>query len=460
MVFSSIPFLFYFLPVLLPCYFLVPRPAKNIVLLLFSLIFYAVGEPVYILLMLFSITQSYLLVNLSERDTKRRKLWFVLTVILSVLPLVWYKYAGFLATNLNLLPGVNLPVPKHSLPIGISFYTFQLIGYAADVYMKRCPAQKNPLHLALYVSLFPQLIAGPIVRYADVADQLTGRTHSVEKFTKGIVRFSVGLGKKVLIANTLGELCKALGTSMLGVWGYAIASALQIYYDFSGYSDMAIGLGKMFGFEFIENFNYPYISKSVAEFWRRWHMSLGSWFRDYIYIPMGGNRVPKLRWAFNILTVWMLTGLWHGAEWTFVLWGLYFAFFLVLEKLLAKFIAKIPPLLNRILVLFIVMISFMIFDSPTITEAFRRIVTLFDFGNPADTVSLYYLRSYAGTLAAAIVGATPLLRDTARKLAASDSRTVQTVTNVLVPVFCCAVLIVSTAYLVDGSYNPFLYFRF
>ena len=460
MVFSGIPFLFYFLPVLLTFYFLVPRPAKNIVLLLFSLIFYAVGEPVYILLMLFSITQSYLLVNLSERDVKRRKLWFVVTVILSVLPLVWYKYAGFLAANLNLIPGVNLPVPKHSLPIGISFYTFQLIGYAADVYMKRCPAQKNPLHLALYVSLFPQLIAGPIVRYADVAEQLTNRTHSLDKFTKGVLRFTVGVGKKVLIANVLGELCKALGTSMLGVWGYAIASALQIYYDFSGYSDMAIGLGKMFGFEFMENFNYPYISKSVAEFWRRWHMSLGSWFRDYIYIPMGGNRVPKLRWMLNILTVWMLTGLWHGAEWTFVLWGLYFAVLLVLEKLLAKYIAKIPPVLNRILVLFLVMVSFMIFDSPTITEAFRRVVTLFDFTNPADTVSLYYMRSYAGTLAAAIVGATPLLRDTAQKLAASESRTVRNVMNILVPVFCTAVLIVSTAYLVDGSYNPFLYFRF
>ena len=460
MVFSGIPFLFYFLPVLLTFYFLVPRPAKNIVLLLFSLIFYAVGEPVYILLMLFSITQSYLLVNLSERDVKRRKLWFVVTVILSVLPLVWYKYAGFLAANLNLIPGVNLPVPKHSLPIGISFYTFQLIGYAADVYMKRCPAQKNPLHLALYVSLFPQLIAGPIVRYADVAEQLTNRTHSLDKFTKGVLRFTVGVGKKVLIANVLGELCKALGTSMLGVWGYAIASALQIYYDFSGYSDMAIGLGKMFGFEFMENFNYPYISKSVAEFWRRWHMSLGSWFRDYIYIPMGGNRVPKLRWMLNILTVWMLTGLWHGAEWTFVLWGLYFAVLLVLEKLLAKYIAKIPPVLNRILVLFLVMVSFMIFDSPTITEAFRRVVTLFDFTNPADTVSLYYMRSYAGTLAAAIVGATPLLRDTAQKLAASESRTVRNVMNILVPVFCTAVLIVSTAYLVDGSYNPVRYCRF
>ena len=460
MVFSGIPFLFYFLPVLLPCYFLVPRPAKNMVLLLFSLIFYAVGEPVYILLMLFSITQSYLLVNLSERDTKRRKLWFVVTVILSVLPLVWYKYAGFLTANLNLLPGVDLPVPKHSLPIGISFYTFQLIGYAADVYMKRCPAQKNPLHLALYVSLFPQLIAGPIVRYADVADQLVNRTHSADKFTKGIFRFSVGVGKKVLIANVLGELCKELGTSMLGVWGYAIASALQIYYDFSGYSDMAIGLGKMFGFDIMENFNYPYISKSVAEFWRRWHMSLGSWFRDYIYIPMGGNRVSKPRWMLNILTVWMLTGLWHGAEWTFVLWGLYFAIFLVLEKLLAGVIAKIPPVLNRILVLFVVMVSFMIFDSPTISEAARRVVTLFDFTNPTDTVSLYYLRSYAGTLAAAVLGATPLLRDTAKKLAESDSRTVQNIMNALVPVFVCAVLIVSTAYLVDGSYNPFLYFRF
>ncbi len=460
MVFSSIPFLFYFLPVLLPCYFLVPRRAKNIVLLLFSLIFYAVGEPVYILLMLFSIAQAYVFGILSENAPKQRKLWFICTVLLSVLPLVWYKYAGFLAANLNLLPGVNLPVPNHSLPIGISFYTFQLIGYSADVYMKRCPAQRNILYLALYVSLFPQLIAGPIVRYAGVADQLAERTHSAEKFTQGILRFSVGLGKKVLLANTLGELCKALGTSMLGVWGYAIASSLQIYYDFSGYSDMAIGLGKMFGFDFIENFNYPYISQSVAEFWRRWHMSLGSWFRDYIYIPMGGNRVTKLRWAFNILTVWMLTGLWHGAEWTFVLWGLYFAFFLVLEKVLANVIAKIPSGLNRILVLFVIMVSFMIFDSPTISDVLTRLVTLFDFTNPADTVSLYYLRSYAGTLAAAMVGATPLLRDTAKKLAASPSPAVRTTMNLAVPVFTCAVLVVSTAYLVDGSYNPFLYFRF
>lgn len=460
MVFSSIPFLFYFLPLLLAGYFLVPARAKNASLLLFSLVFYAVGEPVYILLMLFSIAQAFLLTNLAERDVKRRKLWFVCTVLLSVLPLIWYKYAGFIVTNLNLLPGAALPVPQVSLPIGISFYTFQLIGYSADVYMKRRPPQKNILHLALYVSLFPQLIAGPIVRYSDVADQLVKRSHSIDGFTKGILRFSVGLGKKVLLANVLGELCKSLGTSMLGMWGYAIASSLQIYYDFSGYSDMAIGLGKMFGFDFPENFNYPYISTSVAEFWRRWHMTLGSWFRDYIYIPMGGNRVSKLRWAFNILTVWMLTGLWHGAEWTFVLWGLYFAFFLVLEKLLADVIRKIPGILHRILVLFIILVSFMVFDAPTVSDFFTRIATLFDFTDPTDTASLYYLRSYAGTLAAAVLGATPLLRNTAKKWAGSPSHVVQTVMNIAVPVFSCVVIVVSTAYLVDGSYNPFLYFRF
>lgn len=460
MVFSSIPFLYFFLPVLLPCYFFVPHRAKNIVLLLFSLIFYAVGEPVYILLMLFSITQSYLLVNLMERDTKRRRLWFICTVVLSVLPLLWYKYAGFITSNLNLIPGVQLPVPKHTLPIGISFYTFQLIGYSADVYMKRCPAQKRLLRLALYVSLFPQLIAGPIVRYADVEEQLAERTHSVEGFTKGVIRFSVGLGKKVLLANTLGELCTSLGTSMLGVWGYAIASSLQIYYDFSGYSDMAIGLGKMFGFDFNENFDYPYISSSVAEFWRRWHMSLGTWFRDYIYIPMGGNRVSRLRWAINILTVWMLTGLWHGAEWTFVLWGLYFAFFLVAEKLLSGVTERIPNAIRRILVLFVIMVSFMIFDAPTVSDAVERIVSLFDLSDPTDTMSLYYLRSYAVTLAAAVIGSTPLLRNTALRLSSSDSRAVQVTTGVASAVFVCGILLVSTAYLVDGSYNPFLYFRF
>lgn len=460
MVFSSIPFLYYFLPILFPCYFLAPRRAKNVILLIFSLIFYALGEPVYIFLMLFSVTQSYLLVNLFEIDNKRRKLWFICTIVLSLLPLIWYKYASFIVININSLFGTDLTPPAHSLPIGISFYTFQLIGYSADVYKKRCPAQKNPLHLALYVSLFPQLIAGPIVRYADVAKQLSDRTHSAEKFSHGIVRFSVGLGKKVLIANTLGELCKSLGTSMAGVWGYAIASSLQIYYDFSGYSDMAIGLGKMFGFDFNENFDYPYISTSISEFWRRWHISLGTWFRDYIYIPMGGNRVSRFRWALNILTVWMLTGLWHGAEWTFVLWGLYFAVFLVLEKVFAGVIAKIPPILKRIGVLFIIMVSFIIFDSPTVSEAMRRIIALFDIANPTDTVSCYYLRSYFVTLIAAVIGSAPFLRNVARRMTVSNSRALRMFTNIGTPVFVCAILLISTAYLVDGSYNPFLYFRF
>ncbi|MGN1345213.1 MAG: MBOAT family O-acyltransferase [Eubacteriales bacterium] len=462
MVFSSLPFLYYFLPVLLACYFLFPHRWKNVVLLLFSLLFYAVGEPIYLFLMLFSIVQTYLLTNrmAREENEKRRKIWLAATVVLSLLPLIWYKYAGFLAVNLNRLPKVALPVPRHSLPIGISFYTFQLVGYSVDVYRKTCPVQRRLLYLALYVSLFPQLIAGPIVRYSDIERQLTERTHSIEGFTAGILRFSVGLGKKVLLANTLGELCSSLGSSMLGVWGYAIASSLQIYYDFSGYSDMAIGLGRIFGFSFPENFRYPYISGSISEFWRRWHITLGSWFRDYVYIPMGGNRVSKPRWILNLLTVWMLTGLWHGAEWTFVLWGLYFAVLLTAEKLLAARLPKPPAFLRHILVLFFVMVSFLLFDSPTITDAVQRIAGLFDVSHPTDTASLYYLRSYAGTLLAAAVGATPLLRNAAEKLTHASSRTARTLVSAALPVFVCAVLLVSTAYLVDGSYNPFLYFRF
>ncbi len=456
MVFSGLPFLYFFLPLLLPCYFLVPARVKNIVLLAFSLIFYAVGEPTYLLLMLFSITQAYFLTNLFDRDRKWRKLWFCCTVLLSVIPLVWCKYAGFLAVNLNRLPGVSLPIPHIALPVGISFYTFQLIGYSADVYLGKCPAQKSFLKLALYVALFPQLIAGPIVRYTDIEGQLTSRTHTAEGFSRGVLRFSVGLSKKVLIANTLGELCGSLGSSMIGVWGYAIASSLQIYYDFSGYSDMAIGLGRMFGFEFPENFNYPYISKTIAEFWHRWHMTLGSWFRDYVYIPLGGNRVSKPRWAFNILTVWMLTGLWHGAEWTFVLWGLYFAVLLVLEKALSGVVSQIPSVLKHIAILFLVMVSFLLFDSATVSDALVRIRTLFNFANPIDTVSVYYLRSYAVTLLAAAIGATPLIKNLALRLDKSKS----IAADWAIPAVVCVVLILSTAYIVDGSYNPFLYFRF
>ncbi len=457
MVFSGIQFLYFFLPALLLCYFLVPSKAKNTILLIFSLLFYTAGEPGYIILMLFSITQAYIFARLMDRGN-HRKLWLIITLVIEILPLVICKYADFIIENLNLIPAFDIPLPHIALPVGISFYTFQLIGYSVDVYRKECESQKNPFHLALYVSLFPQLIAGPIVRYADVADQLKERKHTIEGFSHGILRFTIGLGKKVLIANVLGEAVGLLGTSMLGTWFSAIAATLQIYFDFSGYSDMAIGLGRMFGFEFMENFTYPFISQSVAEFWRRWHISLGSWFRDYIYIPMGGNRVSKLKWARNILVVWMLTGLWHGAQWNFVLWGLYFALFLVLEKAMKSIVSKIPRIVNRIIILFIVLISFVLFNSNTLTDFAVTLSRMFDFTNLTDTASIYYARSYAFTLLAACIGSTPILSIIAKKL--SENEKTAKLVQILTPVFIMSVLVVSTAYIVDGSFNPFLYFRF
>ncbi len=454
MVFSGIPFLYFFLPILLLVYFISPDKIKNPILLLFSLIFYASGEPKNIIVMLVTVLIAYCAALwFSKISGKGRKAVFAVSVILSLLPLLYFKYSDFLIINVNTVTGLSIPKTGAVLPIGISFYTFQVVGYLADVYRNDCKAAKNPLDLALYISLFPQLIAGPIVRYTDVNDALASRVHSMELTYRGIMRFSVGLFKKVLIANVLGELCNSLGVSMLGGWVYALASSLQIYYDFSGYSDMAIGLGMVFGFSFPENFNYPYISSSVAEFWRRWHISLGSWFRDYVYIPLGGNRVSFVKWIRNILVVWMLTGLWHGAEWTFVLWGLYFAVFLVLEKLCKGIFAKLPKAVKHFYVILAVMISFVLFDSASVSDFAARIGTMFDFSNLSDASSLYYVKSYAVTLIIAVIGSTPLIKN-------AIARTNEKVKAVLSPIVCASVLIVSTAYIIGGSYNPFLYFRF
>lgn len=454
MVFSGIPFLYFFLPILLLFYFISPDKIKNPILLLFSLIFYASGEPKNIIVMLVTVLIAYCAALwFSKISGKGRKAVFAVSVILSLLPLLYFKYSDFLIINVNTVTGLSIPKTGAVLPIGISFYTFQVVGYLADVYRNDCKAAKNPLDLALYISLFPQLIAGPIVRYTDVNDALASRVHSMELTYRGIMRFSVGLFKKVLIANVLGELCNSLGVSMLGGWVYALASSLQIYYDFSGYSDMAIGLGMVFGFSFPENFNYPYISSSVAEFWRRWHISLGSWFRDYVYIPLGGNRVSFVKWIRNILVVWMLTGLWHGAEWTFVLWGLYFAVFLVLEKLCKGIFVKLPQAVKHIYVILAVMISFVLFDSASVSDFAARIGTMFDFSNLSDASSLYYVKSYAVTLIIAVIGSTPLIKN-------ALARTNEKVKAVLSPIVCASVLIVSTAYIIGGSYNPFLYFRF
>ena len=462
MLFSSIPFAYYFLPAVLVLYFLVPFRFKNAVLLTFSLVFYGWGEPVYLILMTLSILMGWvfgLLIG-KYRGTKRAKLFLTASVVTSLGLLGWFKYADFAVENLNAL-GLDLALPRVALPIGISFYTFQILSYTIDVYRGNAESQKSLVNFGAYVSMFPQLIAGPIVRYADVARQLESREHSVEKASLGVRRFVIGLAKKVLIANQLGQLIELYRASsqpsVLFVWMYAAAFALQIYFDFSGYSDMAIGLGKIFGFDLLENFNYPFISRSISEFWRRWHMSLGGWFRDYVYIPLGGNRVKPLRYVFNVLAVWALTGLWHGAAWNFVLWGLLFAALLTAEKfLLGKAMAKLPGWLVRVPILVVLLISFVLFNASSLSQAAADVGGMLGLGGlPAVSAeSLYYLRSYGLLLVMAVVGATPLVKNLALRLEKGKAFAI------LEPVVLCALLLAVTAFLVGGSFNPFLYFRF
>lgn len=465
MLFSSIPFLYYFLPLVLAVYFLTPARFRNAVLLLASLIFYAWGEPKYVLLMLASILSGYGFGLLQERyrGQKGAKLVCGLSVAVSLSFLLYFKYADFFLENFNAATGLGVPLLRIALPIGISFYTFQIISYTVDVYRGE-PAQKNLIHLAAYVAMFPQLIAGPIVRYSDIAQQLEHRSHSTALAAEGVRRFLIGLGKKILIANQLGELCSVFRASdeksVLFYWLYAVAFALHIYFDFSGYSDMAIGLGKVFGFHFLENFNYPYISASITEFWRRWHMSLGTWFRDYVYIPLGGNRVGRARQLLNILVVWMLTGFWHGAAWNFVVWGLMFAVLLIMEKLwLLKPLSKCRPLAHLYVVFFVV-ISFVIFNAENMGQALSDIGGLFGAGGIplVSAEAVYCLRSFALVLILAVLGATPLLRNGLVRL--SQYPTAGKVLNALEPFTLFVLLLVITGYLVDGSFNPFLYFRF
>ena len=465
MLFSSIPFLYYFLPLVLAVYFLTPARFRNAVLLLASLIFYAWGEPKYVLLMLASILSGYGFGLLQERyrGQKGAKLVCGLSVAVSLSFLLYFKYADFFLENFNAATGLGVPLLRIALPIGISFYTFQIISYTVDVYRGE-PAQKNLIHLAAYVAMFPQLIAGPIVRYSDIAQQLEHRSHSTALAAEGVRRFLIGLGKKILIANQLGELCSVFRASdeksVLFYWLYAVAFALHIYFDFSGYSDMAIGLGKVFGFHFLENFNDPYISASITEFWRRWHISLGTWFRDYVYIPLGGNRVGRARQLLNILVVWMLTGFWHGAAWNFVVWGLMFAVLLIMEKLwLLKPLSKCRPLAHLYVVFFVV-ISFVIFNAENMGQALSDIGGLFGAGGIplVSAEAVYCLRSFALVLILAVLGATPLLRNGLVRL--SQYPTAGKVLNALEPFTLFVLLLVMTGYLVDGSFNPFLYFRF
>lgn len=533
MLFSSIPFLYYFLPCVLICYVLAPKCLKNVVLLVFSLLFYAWGEPRHIFPMLAAILMGYLAGLLLEKTQNQSisRLIFWLSIGMIAGMLIYYKYSGFLGeiftglfsiSSKQILPqwltsffaqnqvlpqwltsffAQNQVLPQwltsffaqKALPIGISFYTFQLLSYLIDVYRKEVPAQKNPISLAAYIALFPQLIAGPIVRYSQIAEELSDRIHTTDQIASGIRRFILGLSKKILFSNTLGELCEIFRASpdksVLFYWIYAVAFMLHIYFDFSGYSDMAIGLGRIFGFHFPENFNYPYISSNITEFWRRWHISLGSWFRDYIYIPLGGNRVSKQRWFRNILIVWLLTGLWHGAAWNFLIWGLYFAVLLIIEKQWKQSKSQrqektqnpwklqkqetiqqqkqlvqrsniLKQLLRHLLVLFFICISFVIFNASSLSELKTDLLCLFGLGGLAktSTAAVYYLKSYFFIGILSIVGATPLPKKLLLRLQQTSKGEI--LFAIFEPLALILLLLTNTAYLVDGSFQPFLYFRF
>ena len=467
MLFSSIPFLYYFLPLVLAVYFLTPRAGKNAVLFLSSLLFYAWGEPRFCIFMLLSIAQGYVFGRLIEKhaqNKKRSKLFLTASVALSLALLAYCKYADFFLSSVNAVTGLSFKLLHVTLPIGISFYTFQILSYVVDVYRGEVPAQKSFLKLGTYIAMFPQLIAGPIVRYADIAPQLDSRQTTLEDVSSGACRFVIGLSKKVLLANVLYELITAFqqsrDLSVLYFWLYAVSFALQLYFDFSGYSDMAIGLGRIFGFRFQENFNYPYISGSITEFWRRWHISLGSWFRDYVYIPLGGNRVSKAKWLRNILVVWMLTGLWHGASWNFVLWGLGFAILLVAEKLVYGRLLQRTHVLKHVYTLLLVTLSFVLFNADSVSEAVLQLGAMFGAGGLplVSTEGVYYLKSYAGTFLFAAIGATPLVSNAISRF--GKTRFGAQALTVLQPLVMLALLAACTAFLVDGSFNPFLYFRF
>ena len=467
MLFSSVSFLYYFLPITLILYFVSKDKYKNIILLLASLFFYFYGEPKYTVLMLISAFSAYIHGILIEkfREKGYSKLFLVSGLVVSLGILIVFKYMDFIIKNINYISNSNIKLLRLVLPIGISFYTFQGLSYIVDVYKKDAKVCRSFVDFATYVCLFPQLIAGPIVRYTTIEDELKNRTHSFDKFAYGVNRFVVGLAKKVILANNLGMLVdimtKSNEKSVLSYWMVAIFFSLQIYYDFSGYSDMAIGLGRMFGFDFLENFNYPFISKSIKEFWRRWHISLSTFFRDYVYIPLGGNRVSRGRWIFNLLIVWSLTGLWHGDSWNFILWGLYFALLLIIENLfLQNILSKLPALIQHIYAKFFIIISFVIFNNENIKDLWSSLYNMFNFRglDLYNDFATYYLKSYTVLLIVSVIGATPILKNIIQKV--NKNVTGQKVVSTINPILNIVLLVVVTAYLIDGSFNPFLYFRF
>ena len=470
MVFSSLIFLFAYLAVTLVLYYVVPFKARNAVLFAVSLVFYGWGEPKYIVVMLFSILVAYIfgffVGKYRESAPKKARTYLIVSVILNLSALLFFKYANFFIENLALIPGLGglEPIEGLKLPVGISFYTFQIISYTIDVYRGDARVQRRIVPFGTYVTLFPQLIAGPIVRYSDVDEQLTYRKETVDKFASGVQRFCAGLAKKVLLADTVYVLLNyyheafAFEQTVLGAWLIVILYTFQIYFDFSGYSDMAIGLGRMLGFEFLENFNYPYVSKSITEFWRRWHISLSTWFREYVYIPLGGNRKGKLRQYRNIAVVWLLTGFWHGASWNFLLWGAYFAVLLIVEKLfLYKWLQKAPAVLAHIYTMFFVCISWLIFYFTDLGEGLTCLKAMFGVGvsSFATPTVVYDLLRYLPLLAVCVLAATPLPK---RIFDALKNRFV-TMRYAQVLLLAGAFLVI-TAYLVDSTFSPFLYYRF
>ncbi|MED9970856.1 MAG: MBOAT family O-acyltransferase [Ruminococcus sp.] len=466
MVFSSLVFLFAYLPITLLIYYIVPRKGRNLFLFFINLVFYGWGEPMLVFLMLFNVLFNYVggwLVDKYRQDAKKKKLFLVLTCVLDIGILAVFKYTGMITDTLNMLPFLNIPDLQISLPIGISFYTFQTMSYVIDVYRDDAPVSKSFVNFGTYLALFPQLIAGPIVRYRDVADQMINRRETMAQFTKGVKIFCIGLGKKVLIANQMGIITKALFETthiephgILGTWFGILAYTFQIYFDFSGYSDMACGLGNMLGFEFLKNFNYPYISRSITEFWRRWHISLSTWFKEYVYIPLGGNRKGVKRQIINLLIVWGLTGLWHGAAYNFIFWGLFYGLLLILEKfVLKKFLDRLPSFLQHFYTLFIVLIGWTLFYFTDVNQLFATLGDMFNLNNGLisnNTLNLFL--SNLPVLIVAGVASTPLA---AKLYERFKNVRFMWVAETL---FVAAVLFLSTASLVDQSYNPFLYFRF
>ena len=467
MVFSSIPFLFYFLPAVMAVYFLVPRKLKNAVLLFFSLLFYGWGEPKLLWLMVGTIVLFYLCGLAIHRAQKQgwKKAWLTVSVVISLSLLGLFKYADLFVSSLNSLTGLSIPLLKLALPVGISFYTFQCLSYTIDVYRGNVPAQKNIISFGAYVALFPQLIAGPIVRYRDVAAELECRTHSVTAVASGARTFVCGLAKKVLLANTAGAMWESFRAipdaerTVIGAWLGIIFFTLQIYFDFSGYSDMAIGLGRMLGFRFAENFYYPYVSRSITDFWRRWHISLSTWFREYVYIPLGGNRCSKGRMLCNLLVTWLLTGLWHGASWNYLLWGLYFFLLLTVEKLfLGKWLEKLPRFLQHTYALFFIVIGWLIFVFEDSTAGLSYLSTMLgiDGAGVMNHVDVYELLRNAAFLVISIIACLPAPKRFFYRQLEGKPRLCGTLANTV----SLGALILCVAYLVNSSYNPFLYFRF